>query len=152
VQHGFHREIHALYDDPGLEVLLPDLVDRRRLGLIVLDLEDLGVGVPTWRNAPRFVHGAIDLPEALGWLYVAEGSNLGAAFLFKWAGALKLHARHGARHLAAAPEGRANQWRAFTSVLDEILMTEAEEERLTAGARAAFLHVHGLVSDVFDKG
>ena len=42
VQHQFHREIDALYADPALDKLLPDLAGRRRFDLIEQDLADLG--------------------------------------------------------------------------------------------------------------
>jgi heme oxygenase len=150
VQHGFHRDIHALYDDPALGRLLPDLTERRRLADIVADLADVGAAAPDQTAAPRFAANEVDLPTALGWLYVAEGSNLGAAFLLKWAGALGLSETRGARHLAASPEGRARHWRSFTDALDGVELTDAEELRVVEGARAAFVRVHGLVRDVFD--
>ena len=150
VQHGFHRDIHALYDQPALIALLPDLEERRRLADIVQDLKDVGAATPPSSEPPRFADGEIDLPTALGWLYVAEGSNLGAAFLLKWSAALGLNETHGARHLAASPEGRARHWREFTGALDAIELTEAEEMRVVEGAKAAFVRVHGLVRDVFD--
>ena len=80
VQHQFHRDIDALYENAELDGLLPDLAGRRRLPLIVNDLQDLGRDVPV-PNAPPAFAGKIDDTTALGWLYVAEGSNLGASFL-----------------------------------------------------------------------
>ena len=150
VQYGFHRDIHALYDQPALGRLLPDLTERRRLADVVADLKDVGAELPEHTSAPRFAPGEVDLPTALVWLYVAEGSNLGAAFLLKWAAALGLNETHGARHLAASPEGRARHWRSFTEALDGIELTQAEEGRVADGAREAFVRVHGLVRDVFD--
>lgn len=152
VQHGFHRDVHALYDDPALTALLPDMPERRRLRHIARDIEDVGAAVPLTASTPRFVAGDIDLPTALGWLYVAEGSNLGAAFLFKAAAKLGLDEARGARHLAASPEGRARQWRDFTAALDQIPLTSAEEARAVAGARAAFARVHDLVRDAYGPG
>ena len=149
VQYGFHRDIHPLYDLPTLQRLLPDLGERRRLAEIVQDLKDVGAASPILSDPPRFAPGDVDLPTALGWLYVAEGSNLGAAFLLKWSAALGLSETHGARHLAASPEGRARHWRGFTEVLDGVELTAEEEDRVVEGARAAFVRVHGLVRDVF---
>ena len=84
VQHQFHREIDALYANPVLDKLLPDLAGRRRLPLIEQDLADLRMTAPSSDTSPVFASNAdADLPTALGWLYVAEGSNLGAAFLLK---------------------------------------------------------------------
>jgi heme oxygenase len=84
VQHQFHREIDALYENPVLDKLLPDLARRRRFPLIEQDLADLRMTAPSSDASPIFASSAdVDLPTALGWLYVAEGSNLGAAFLLK---------------------------------------------------------------------
>lgn len=145
VQYRFHSDIDALYGHEPLRVLLPDLAERRRLDQIRQDIEDLGQAVPESEGASPFASAAIDLPTALGWLYVAEGSNLGAAFLFKMARALGLDENHGARHLAGHPDGRARHWRAFTGALDALTLDDGEELRLAEGARTAFRRVHALV-------
>jgi heme oxygenase len=150
VQHQFHREIDALYSNPVLDKLLPDLAGRRRLDLIEQDLADLGMSAPTSESAPAFAKDAeADLPTALGWLYVAEGSNLGAAFLLKEARKIGLSETSGARHLAAAPEGRGLHWKTFTAALDNVDVTAAEEERVIAGAKEAFARVQGSVNKFF---
>ncbi|TCU58703.1 heme oxygenase [Novosphingobium sp. PhB57] len=149
VQHAFHRDIDALYDDPAIAALVPDLAERRRFAQIGQDLADLSLAPAEQTEAPRFAGGEIDVPTALGWLYVAEGSNLGAAFLFKMARALGLDENHGARHLAGHPDGRAQHWRSFTGALDEVALDEAEEMRVIEGANAAFRRVHGLVEQQY---
>ncbi len=145
VQHAFHREIDALYDNAVLDRLLPDLAGRRRFLQITQDLSDLGIAAPGYDSAPQFAADTADIPTALGWLYVAEGSNLGAAFLLKEALKLGLSETLGARHLAGAPEGRGLHWRTFTAALDAVTLSEAEEARVIAGAEAAFARVLGLV-------
>lgn len=151
VQHAFHRDIDALYGSAALNALLPDLAQRRRLPLIERDLSDLGLPVPVPAASP-FFEEVIDIPTALGWLYVAEGSNLGAAFLLKDASRLDLGETFGARHLAPAPEGRGLAWRTFTAALDAPDLSEAEEQRVIAGATAAFARVHGLVETLMPLG
>lgn len=146
VQHAFHQEIDALYDNESLAGVLPDLSGRRRLNVIAQDLADLGGTSDLGGPAPHFRPGeAHDIPTALGWLYVAEGSNLGAAFLLKAAQRLGLSETFGARHLAGAPEGRGLHWRTFTGALDSIALTSADEDRVVAGAVAAFTRVRELV-------
>lgn len=154
VQHAFHRDIDALYDDAALDALLPDLQGRRRFSLIAQDLADLGAEALSFATPPAFAVGApVNLPTALGWLYVAEGSNMGAAFLLKWAKEkLGLSEEFGARHLAGAPEGRGLHWRTFTAALDAVDLSEADEARVVAGAEAAFARVQGLVTEVFAAG
>ena len=150
VQHQFHREIDALYANPALDKLLPDLAGRRRLHLIEQDLADLGLAIPESETSPVFASNAdADLPTALGWLYVAEGSNLGAAFLIKEAKKLGLSETLGARHLAAAPEGRGLHWKTFTAALDNVRLTGPEEERVMTGGQVAFTRVHGFVNALY---
>lgn len=143
VQHAFHSHIDPLYAIAALERLLSDLPHRRRTALIERDLGDLGQSCAVER-APTF-DADTDIATALGWLYVAEGSNLGAALLMKEAIRIGLSETFGARHLAAHPGGRGLYWRTFTSALDAMDLSVAEEERAVAGAQAAFRRVHGLV-------
>lgn len=146
VQHQFHREIDALYANPVFDGMLPDLDGRRRLSLIAQDLADLGMPVPENGARPAFTSDLnIDVPTALGWLYVAEGSNLGAAFLLKEAVKLDLSETFGARHLAAAPEGRGLHWKTFIAALDSLDLEQTEDERVVAGGQAAFARVQALV-------
>jgi heme oxygenase (biliverdin-IX-beta and delta-forming) len=153
VQQLFHRDIAALYDAPELATKIPGLTERRRYPQVRADLADLEAAPALEDERPRFEPGEpVDAPTALGWLYVAEGSNLGAAFLLKAAAGLGLSAEFGARHLAASPEGRANHWRSFTAALDAPNLTADEEARVMAGASAAFSRVRCLVDRTFWRG
>lgn len=152
VQYLFHRDLDALYSDARLDALLPDLSGRRRLDQIAEDIADLGQALPECDGPALFGAsdgGPVDLPMAFGWLYVAEGSNLGAAFLFKAAAKLGLNGDFGARHLAGHPDGRAIHWREFTAALDALALTPDEEMRVVEGAKAAFVRVHALVNANF---
>jgi heme oxygenase (biliverdin-IX-beta and delta-forming) len=146
VQWAFHRDIDALYGFPPLQALLPGLAARRRLPLIAADLA--AIGEPAAADAPPLMQPGAAMPDTmtgLGWLYVAEGSNLGAALLRKEAAKLGLSDSHGASHLAPAPEGPAAHWRAFTAGLDAVPLDDAEAARAVAGANAAFARVQALV-------
>ncbi len=147
VQWIFHRDIDALYEDAGLSALLPDMAERRRLSLIEADLADLGQVAPLVEAAPVFERGQkVDPAQALGWLYVAEGSRMGAALLRKAAGRMGLSDHKGARHLAPPAEGPAAYWRDFTGALDAVVLTDDEEARAVAGANAAFARVQALAN------
>ncbi|MBI1683157.1 biliverdin-producing heme oxygenase [Caulobacter hibisci] len=150
VQLRFHRDIDALYQRSELAARLPDLEGRRRLAAIEADRADLGLPALTDLPPPAFAADqAPDLATALGWLYVAEGSNLGAAFLFKAAAKLGLDETLGARHLAGHPDGRAAHWRQFTAALDAADLDTAGEARAIAGAKAAFSRVQAYVDAAF---
>lgn len=144
VQHRFHHDIDPLYGHDALAAILPDLKARRRLDLIRKDMLDVEIPLPVL--TPNTDH-PIDVPSALGWLYAAEGSNLGAAFLLKEAAKLGLSESFGARHLAAAPEGRGLHWRTFTAALDRLEVSAEAEERVIEGARQAFSRVLFLVDN-----
>ena len=145
IQYLFHRDIAALYADPRLQDMLPGLAERCRMPLVLADMHDLGVAAPD-SGAPLFAGDEpVDVATGLGWLYVAEGSNMGAALLRKEAQKLGLSDDHGARHLAPAPEGPAAHWRAFVAGLDSAPLTPEEEDRAVAGAQAAFARAQAHV-------
>lgn len=134
-QYYFQRDVEHLFDDPALQAAVPDLQVRGREAASLADLHDLGI-TPAPEN---IVTANITMPAALGWLYVSEGSTLGAAFLLKEAKAnLGLSETFGARNLAAYPEGRALVWKRFVSFLDQPTLTEADHDAVIAGAAAAF--------------
>ncbi len=134
-QYLFQSELKALYTDPALKEIVPDLPERCRAEQAKADLADLNTEVP----AP--VAGAVNAPskaEALGWIFVSEGSKLGAAFLIKRAVVLGLSDTFGARHLGEPAGGRAEGWKSFIRTLDGLELTAEEEADLDKGAVAAF--------------
>ncbi|WAC29225.1 biliverdin-producing heme oxygenase [Ancylobacter sp. SL191] len=139
-QYRLHRHVEPLYAAPAFQTLLPDLAERSRLDALEQDFADLGVTAPVADFGPER-----PLAEALGWLYVVEGSNMGAAFLAKDAAKIGFSSEFGARHLAGHAEGRGLHWRRFTAGLDSVELTEAEERAAEVAATAAFNHVLELV-------
>ncbi|WEK29052.1 MAG: biliverdin-producing heme oxygenase [Candidatus Pseudomonas phytovorans] len=147
VQHRFHGSLLALYGDEQLNVRLPGLVQLSRFAAVESDLNDLGLPLPA---APQQV---IASPaQALGWLYCSEGSNLGAAFLFKQTQRLGLDGDEGARHLAPHPDGRALHWREFVARLDGLVLDDEEEAEVIVGAIAAFDSYRAHLRAVFTGG
>ncbi|AON56926.1 biliverdin-producing heme oxygenase [Herbaspirillum seropedicae] len=134
-QYHFQRDVEHLFDDPALQAAVPDLQVRGREADALADLADLGA-VP---GQIDIATATVRMPEALGWLYVSEGSTLGAAFLLKQVQQrLGLDEQFGARNLAAYAEGRAVVWRRFVGFLDQAGDSPQVQEAVLAGARAAF--------------
>ncbi len=134
-QYLFQAELQALYNDPQLIAIVPDLAERCRAEQARLDLADLDTAVPP------AVPGALRNPslgEAMGWIFVSEGSKLGAAFLIKRAVALGLSDNFGARHLGEPAGGRAEGWKQFTRILDGLALSTEEDTAAERGAVAAF--------------
>lgn len=145
LQHRFHGAIHELYNDAALNQLLPGLVELPRFEAVCADMSDLGLSIPA---APATVKPH-SIHAALGWLYCAEGSNLGAAFLFKETQQMGFDAERGARHLAAHPDGRALHWRQFVALLDGLNLDEAQKAEAIQGAIDAFDFYRNALRECF---
>ncbi|ALU91645.1 biliverdin-producing heme oxygenase [Herbaspirillum rubrisubalbicans] len=145
-QYHFQRDVQHLFDDPALQAAVPDLQVRGREAAALADLADLDAEP----GALAIATATVQLPEALGWLYVSEGSTLGAAFLLKEVKAkLGLREDFGARNLAAYPEGRALVWRRFVGFLDAPGLSAQQQSAVIAGAAAAFARFGWLLRQHF---
>ena len=146
-QYLFQRDVEHLFSVPGMRSAVTDLEVRGREAAALADLADLGAPVPVIERASA----AVAMPAALGWLYVSEGSTLGAAFLFKQAREdLGLSADFGARNLAAYPEGRMVVWRRFVASLDSEQFSAADHDQIVAGAFAAYERFGQLLQRQFE--
>lgn len=148
-QYLFQRDVEHLFQDAAVKAAVPDLEARGRQEASLADLADLGAELPQGALGSE----AVGMPEALGWLYVSEGSTLGAAFLFKEARErLGLSETFGARNLAAYPQGRALAWRAFVASLDAPALGDAAiQDKVIAGANAAYDRFGSLLERYFPQ-
>lgn len=118
---------------------------RGRSQAALLDLYDLKLKP----EVQELLTENVGFSEALGWIYVSEGSTLGAAFLFKQAQQLLgLTAEFGARNLAAYPEGRARLWKHFITELDTAQLSESEQDQVILGAKQAFDYFGSLLKNI----
>lgn len=148
MQHRFHTDAAPLYARADLRTHFPDLAGRARLAQIEADLRTLGITPPRPSGcAPATTEAS--LPRALGWLYVTEGSTLGAAVILKLIAPLGLDAHFGASHLAPAEDGVALPWRRLTAALNAIRLQPEEDAEVLAGAQEAFFVVNAHMQAVF---
>lgn len=144
----FQRDVERLFELTRLLALVDDLEGRGRVQAALSDLADLGAAAPVEEPVAT---AAVGMPQALGWLYVSEGSTLGAAFLLKEAGEkLGLSAEFGARHLAAHPEGRARAWKRFVAMLDAPAVPADQQDAIIGGAMRAYARFGDLLAREFD--
>lgn len=144
-QYYFQKDVEHLYKDPQVIQLIPDLDVRGRSALALQDLADLQVQP----QQQGIVTEAVTYPQSLGWIYVSEGSTLGAAFLFKEAQAkFGFNAEFAARNLAAYPEGRAVVWKRFKQTLDQANFNETEQAQIIEGALQGFKRFGDLLADL----
>lgn len=145
LQSVFHKIVDSIYKDDALNKAIPQLADMARYDAVLQDLKDLN-------SEPYQFSGALPKPEgnkAVGWLYCAEGSNLGAAFLFKDAQKLSFNAENGARHLAPHPDGRGQHWREFVAYLNNLGLDKAAQDEAIEGAKEAFAFYKVILREIF---
>ncbi|MBQ4838987.1 biliverdin-producing heme oxygenase [Pseudoalteromonas luteoviolacea] len=142
-QYHLMKHVAALYQDAQLATIIPDLQARDRSAQLLADFQDLNMPQPaaihmlSKLNASHY--------ESLGWLYVIEGSKLGAAILAKEAEKLGLSDKYGARFLAGSEVGRGSHWRQFMQSIEKVELSEDQEQAMLAGAQAAFKFANALV-------
>lgn len=143
LQHIFHGRMKSLYAAADLNDAIPGLAERSRYDAVCADMADLGYDADEdWSRMPINADGA----ERVGWLYVCEGSSLGAAFLLKAADKIGLHAQFGARHLAGHVEGRGKYWREFAEQVNGLALDVKDEQAVRDGAVNAFAFFRGLAA------
>lgn len=146
MQYLFQSELQALYQDPSLVALFPDLPARCRSDAALADLADLGMPVPSKvAGAPTGLSRA----QALTWIRVSEGSKLGAAILIKRANAMGFDENFGARHLAEPEGGRMPAWRAFNAIFDALPFSAEEEAQADQAAIDAFSRLQVLLRHTY---
>ena len=142
LQAVFHKVVDDIYKNPKLNQQIEGLAELARY-----DLQDLNASKKEISTPLPQLSGA----ETLGWLYCAEGSNVGAAFLFKDAqNKLGFGAEHGARHLAPHIDGRGKHWRDFVEKLNALPINEEERTAALQGALNAFAFYKVVVREIFD--
>ncbi|XXQ68613.1 biliverdin-producing heme oxygenase [Neisseriaceae bacterium B1] len=146
LQAVFHKIVDDIYKNPELNQKIPHLASLARYDDVMLDLQDVnGQEKPINLDIPK-----PESKEALGWLYCAEGSNVGAAFLYKDAqNKLGYTAKHGARHLGPHVDGRGKHWREFVEHLNNLGIEGEDREAALRGALNAFAFYKKLVREIF---
>ncbi|HFC8537404.1 TPA: biliverdin-producing heme oxygenase [Neisseria bacilliformis] len=145
LQSVFHKAVDHIYKDAALNKAIPELEYMARYDAVVKDLADLGEQPYAYDKVLPHETGN----KAIGWLYCAEGSNLGAAFLFKHAKKLDFDGENGARHLAPHPDGRGKHWRAFVELLNALPLDEAAQAEAIQGAKEAFAFYKVVLRETF---
>lgn len=146
VQYVFHWVTEPLYFNEKIANWIPHIHKGCRVAQVKQDCLDLGMSEQEIEAlvAP-FDKVVVSDTAALGWLYTLEGSNIGAAFLFKFAKKIGLDEHFGASHLAGNPEGRGRYWNKFKNAVDALSLTPEQEQDVQQGAANAFALVRSLV-------
>lgn len=148
LQSVFHRIVNDIYKDTTLNQAINDLAQMARYDAVLADLADLGQANYQFTEPLPKPTGN----QAIGWLYCAEGSNIGAAFLFKdTKEKLGFDEKFAARHLDAHPDGRGKHWKAFREHLNNLNLDENAQNEAIAGAIDAFEFYKATLHQIFHQ-
>lgn len=121
--------------DSGAETLFEVWPDRRIVAALREDIADVTGAAPA--ADPTVIVSTLSAAQAIGGLYVLEGSALGGRQLAVRAHALGMSPAHGARHFArqtAIPKS----WSTFLRVLEALPLDAAGEDACIAAAIEVF--------------
>ncbi|MGV3579823.1 biliverdin-producing heme oxygenase [Brevundimonas sp.] len=125
-QAGAFFPVEQALDEAGVAEVIDDWPARRRSDALRADLAALGLPEPKWIVSPPLSSKA----DTLGALYVLEGSRLGGAMLVRTV-------PDGLPKSFLTP-GNPADWRAFVTVLDQRLSSQADLDAAAATASAVF--------------
>lgn len=145
-QYEFHSTVNPIYHNATLVSQIEGLGALARLERVKSDMKDLDVA-PFDKDieTPTFTDN-----EAIGWLYCVEGSNVGAAILYKEAGKIDLKDDFGASHLASHPDGRMPHWRDVKAKIDALPLNDEQRQDAMKGADDAFAYFKRVIRKIYD--
>lgn len=114
--------------------VLPDYQERRNASYLKSDIEALGYTVDDLPVAQA--PGISNLQEALGALYVLEGSIMGGSIIVKMLE--KQNIRDGVSFFSGYGEATGQKWGAFIAVLNANAQSDEEENSAISAANATF--------------
>jgi heme oxygenase (biliverdin-IX-beta and delta-forming) len=144
--------LETLLDVSDLRRVFSDWDNHKIQSELQMDYADLSDGEELQKPELQFDAGApVDLPSAIGTLYVLEGSALGATLLIQRARLLGLDAGYGARHLAKQV-GNLAGWKKTVSLLETMSLDKKDEERCIEAAIDSFrtFESHKIASKIRD--
>ncbi len=129
---GWEPQVAVLFQDAAF------LGPRRRMHLLQADLATVGLSAHAVRMLPTCPLPVLrNAVEALGSLYVMEGSTLGGRVIERNVErCLGLDGRRGCTYFAGYGTGTGGMWRSFLARLDQVPVTDAEQ--VADGAVATF--------------
>ncbi|WP_165066994.1 biliverdin-producing heme oxygenase [Paludisphaera rhizosphaerae] len=148
---GFHRPVEdALVKIPGWPAVGINPDERRKAHLLEADLRTLGVSESELAAQPNcpFPPPLTSLPEALGVMYVLEGSTLGGQYMRKLVReTLGLTPESGCAYFASYGESVGPMWKAFGAAVDAFATTDEIRATIERSAVATFEAVDGWFAE-----
>lgn len=140
--YGYFKPVQDAIDKAVDRQKLPDYDERRKPEWILKDLQDLGerdhAPIPLYLEAPPVKNAA----EAIGALYVLEGSSLGGKVICNTiAGNLGISDKKGLSFFYGYGPAAAGKWKDFMAVINSYTGAE-DEEHVVSKANEVFAGFH----------
>lgn len=141
--YGFVKPFEATVF-PRLQEILPDISARKKTSLLANDLIKIGMSVDEINALPIFVfdknwHG----PEAMGAMYVMEGSTLGGVVIYKHISKiLGLTNERGASYFFGYGNTTGSNWKTFVNTLTQYATENNVGQQLTNSAENTFENIY----------
>jgi heme oxygenase len=127
---------------PHLQQLLPDLDQRLKSQHIIDDLTSTGIAAQTIENLPVSSFKIHSTAQAMGMMYVVEGSTLGGMVLYKHISkVLGLSASSGASYFYGYGQQTGSMWKRFVSAMAAYAVEHNCEEEMISAATQTFTNI-----------
>ncbi|WP_031530703.1 biliverdin-producing heme oxygenase [Dyadobacter crusticola] len=133
---------------PILNNVLPDKNNRYKSALIVKDLSRTGMSDDQIRDLPIHQFDCSGISEAMGVMYVMEGSTLGGKIIYKHVhDKLGLDPESGAAYFWGYGDQTGTMWKAFVSVLAQYATRNNDSATIIESAKKTFTVINSWLSD-----
>ena len=124
---------------PFLNNIVPDLALRNKASLIKSDLKATGIAVDLTEELPVHLFTVSNVAQAMGIMYVLEGSTLGVKFLYKHINeVLKLDEKNGASYFWGYGQRTGLLWKTFIAAMADFAVNENCEDEIISSASQTF--------------
>jgi heme oxygenase len=143
--YAYYSELEKRYsvffrEYPGL-----DLEKRLRAKVLKSDLQNRKA---EWPINKKVVVPVIDsIRKATGALYVIEGSSLGARFICQSLAQAGINETNGAAYFSGYGEETGKMWKIFVQFMNEVAITEADEQEVMDTAEKVFSSLYNWLND-----
>lgn len=133
---------------PIVKSLLPDLPQRMKQHLLEQDLKGLNTEIPTGASPLQDDLPTLTIAQAMGLMYVIEGSTLGGRVILKSLDKnLGLSAENNAAYFSGYGAGTGLLWKAFLEHLTNYAVNENKQQEVIAGAEMGFAAIYEMMKE-----
>lgn len=126
------------------QLTIPDIGRRYKTALLEKDMAQLGMGPDAIAEIPLYrLPATVSNAEAMGMMYVIEGSTLGGAVIYKHIHkVLGLDAQNGASYFQPYGQQAGSYWKTFREQLVAFSLGQQKEQEVIAAATQTFKNIH----------